>query len=133
MLAVRRADAPLGAEQVTQIVLPFPPASLSGHAKGHWRDHAKVTKAHRAAAKTLTIEALGGMKVNVPPRGDIGIRIAFMPADNRSDRTNFAGRMKPYIDGIAEALGVNDKRFLPEYAFLPPCPPGAVIVTVEGV
>ena len=111
------------------IILPFPPSSLSGHAKGHWRTKAAATKKHREWARLATLEwvrstfrALGD--------GDINIHICFVPSDRRGDRTNYANRMKPYLDGIAEALGVNDARFLPTYEFAEPAKPGRVEVTV---
>lgn len=46
--------------------------------------------------------------------GDIGMRITFMQPDNRArDRDNLLAASKPAIDGIADALGVNDARFNP--------------------
>lgn len=109
------------------IYLPWPPASLSGHAKGHWRTKAEITRKHRNWARLATLDA----KVRgVPDQGDIPIRIRFEPPNRRGDRTNFANRMKPGLDGIAQALGVNDARFLPTYEFADPKPPGRVVVTI---
>lgn len=110
------------------IVLPFPPSSLSGHAKGSWRAKAAETKKHRAWAHSATLAA----KVPPPPAGDIPIHIRFVPPDRRGDRTNFANRLKPALDGIAQALGVNDARFLPTYAFADPEKPGRVEITIGG-
>lgn len=109
------------------IVLPFPPASLSGHAKGHWRAKADATRKHRNWARLATMDA----KVRgIPEAGDIKVHIRFVPPDRRGDRTNFANRMKPYLDGIADALGVNDSRFLPRFTYEPPEKPGRVIVEI---
>ncbi len=65
--------------------------------------------------------------------GDIPVRVRFVPPDRRSDRVNFANRMKPYFDGIADALGVNDVRFLPSYEFAEPEKPGRVEVVLCGL
>ena len=111
------------------IVLPFPPASLSGHAKGHWRGKSAVTTRHRTWAAAATLAARPHA---IPAAGDIRIHIRFVPPDRRGDRTNFANRMKPYFDGIADALGVNDARFLPTYEFAAPEKPGRVEVTVAA-
>lgn len=108
------------------IVLPFPPASLSGHAKGHWRAKSGPTAKHREWARLATLEA----KPVVPADGDIPIHVRFVPPDRRGDRTNFANRAKPIFDGIADALGVNDRRFLPTYEFAEPEKPGRVEVTL---
>jgi hypothetical protein len=45
--------------------------------------------------------------------GDIRVSVTFYPPNKRGDRVNFPNRMKPYWDGIADALKVNDSRFLP--------------------
>lgn len=114
---------------MTVIVLPFPPAGLSGHAKGHWRTKAALTKKHREWARLATVAA--GLRVH--EQGDIHIRVAFTPPDRKSDRANFANRVKPYFDGIAEALGVNDRRFHPAYVYGEPEKPGRVEFTLSAV
>lgn len=106
------------------IELPFPPASLSGHAKGHWRSKSDPTAEYRATAKALTLRTMP----DVPPEGDIIVSVTFYPPDNRGDRVNFPIRCKPLFDGIADALGVNDKRFLPRFLFCQPEKPGRVEV-----
>ncbi len=106
------------------IILPWPPASLSGHAKGHWRAKSGPTAKHREWARLAALSA----GAEAPASGDIRIHVFFIPPDRRGDRTNFANRMKPYFDGIADALGVNDARFLPSYEFSDPEAPGSVIV-----
>ena len=110
------------------IVLPWPPSSLSGHADGRWRQKVAVTAKHRKWAFAATLAA----KPSVPATGDIRVTIQFVPPNNRSDRANFPNRTKAYLDGIADALGVNDRRFLPSYEFLPPSKPGRVEITLEA-
>jgi hypothetical protein len=109
------------------IDLPFPPSSLSGHAKGHWRSKAAVTAKHRAWAKAATL-AEGACEI--AETGDIRIIVTFYPASRRGDRVNFPNRMKPYFDGIADALRVNDSRFLPSYLFAEPVKGGRVTVVL---
>lgn len=108
------------------IQLPFPPASLSGHNTGHWRTKSALVKKHREWAKYAALEAA----IPVPDEGDIPIRITFVPPNRRGDRTNYPNRVKPFLDGIADALQVNDRRFLPSYHFAEPKMPGMVIVEV---
>lgn len=109
------------------IVLPFPPASLSGHAKGHWRAKAAETKKYREWARLAALAAAQ----TIPATGNIRVHVRFVPPDRRGDRTNFANRLKAYFDGIADALGVNDARFLPSYEFAEPEKPGRVEVTFQ--
>lgn len=111
------------------IELPFPPASLSGHHNAHWRYLQPVKRKHREWACMATqAERLRGL--DVPDRGDIPISVTFYPPDNRGDRTNYPNRMKPYFDGIADALGVNDRRFLPSFHFAENVKGGKVLVTL---
>ena len=109
-----------------QIVLPFPPASLSGHNTGHWRVKSPVVAKHREWARLATKAAAPKVAAN----GDIRISFAFYPPDRRGDRINFPNRIKPYADGIADALGVNDRRFLPSYLFGEPVNGGSCVVTI---
>lgn len=118
--------ADLAAEAATVIVLPFPPASLSGHSDKHFWRIRPIIKQHREWAKLATLEA----KPTVPAEGDIGFHVHFVPPDRRGDRTNYWNRCKPYIDGVAEGLGVNDARFLPSMSFADPEKPGRVEVTL---
>ena len=110
------------------MTLPFPPSSLSGHANGHWRGKADVTAKWRAWAKAAALAA----KVSAPATGDIIVRVRFVPPDRRSDRVNFPNRMKPIFDGIADALRVNDSRFLPAYEFAEPEKPGRIEIEIGG-
>lgn len=109
-----------------KLILPFPPADLSGHNKGHWRS--KV-----ADIRTLRLIACSEVKkagFKVPAEGDIHITFLFIPPNNMGDRVNYPIRIKPLVDGIADGLKVNDRRFHPHYIFEPPCAPGRVEVYV---
>lgn len=112
----------------SDIVLPWPPSSLSGHAKGHWRSKSTPTAKHREWAKNATLAAALG----APVSGDIRVIVTFYPPNRRGDRVNFPNRMKPYFDGIADALKVNDSRFLPSYQFADPVKDGQVVVSIVG-
>lgn len=111
------------------IELPFPPASLSGHNSGSWYGKSGIVAKHRTWAKNATLAA----NVSVPVSGDIRVIATFYPPDRRSDRVNLPNRLKPYWDGIADALKVNDSRFLPAYQFGEPVKNGKVVITIgEG-
>jgi Holliday junction resolvase RusA-like endonuclease len=112
---------------VSPIILPFPPSSLSGHAKGHWRAKAAETKKYRELAYWAT----RGARPVVPATGDIQIHVHFVPPDRRSDRGNMPVRMKAYFDGLADGLAVNDRRFVPSFTFAEPEKPGRVEVTIQ--
>jgi crossover junction endodeoxyribonuclease RusA len=110
------------------IELPFPSAKLSGHAKGKWWNTSGIVAKHREWAAKATLEAL----IPVPDAGDIRVAVTFYPPDRRGDRVNFPNRMKPYWDGIADALGVNDSRFLPAFYYAEPTKDARVMVEIGG-
>lgn len=110
------------------IELPFPPAILSGHNTGHFRTKAPVIAKHREWARRATLAA----GIAVPETGDIRLIVTFYSANRRGDRVNYPNRMKPYFDGIADALKTNDSRFVPQYLFVEPVKNGCVTIVVGG-
>lgn len=112
------------------IELPFPPATLSGHANGNRWSKSAITAKHRLWARNATLAQGVGTATTT---GDIRVIVTFYPPNRRGDRVNFPNRMKPYFDGIADALKVNDSRFLPSYQFAEPVKVGKVVVVIgEG-
>jgi crossover junction endodeoxyribonuclease RusA len=108
------------------ILLPWPPASLSGHNTGHWRGKAGIVAKHRLWARNAVLAA----KITVAGDGDVPVEIRFVPPDRRGDRTNYPNRVKPVFDGLADALKINDRRFLPSFVFAPPEKPGRLEVRI---
>lgn len=110
------------------IVLPWPPSALSSNARGHWSKRSRATAKYRDDARLCTLAA----KVSVPAEGDIGLTIRFVPPNNRMDRANYPAMLKAGLDGVADALRVNDRRFVPSFTYADPEKPGRVEVTVEA-
>jgi crossover junction endodeoxyribonuclease RusA len=101
---------------MTIITLPWMPAKLSSNNRSHWRFKAALTARCRGQAHYAALAA----GVSSPEgNGDIEIIITFNPPSNRGDRLNYPahGGLKAYIDGIADAMKVNDKRFIPAYFY----------------
>lgn len=96
------------------ITLPIPDRAVSpnaGRGQSKWAaiKKSKVVKAHRSRAR---VEALAA----IPPalRGDYwaGYSLAFFFKTNYfKDEGNAEGSMKSAIDGICDALGINDRNF----------------------
>jgi len=113
------------------IELPWPPASLSGHNKGRWVSKSPTVSKHREWAEKATLAAAG--QIDTSGDGDIRVVMTFYPPNKRGDRVNFPIRAKPLWDGIADALGVNDKRFLPAFYFGECVAGGKVVVAIGGL
>ena len=109
------------------IELPWPPKELNPNVRMHWRKRNPIKVVYRDACHLLTYNA----KVTVPSDGPIAITIDFYPPDNRHrDDDNMISAFKAGRDGVANGLGVNDRRFQPVYRFNGPVKGGKVIVHV---
>ena len=94
--------------------LPYPHKALWPNGRAHWAAKAKETKLHRAWA-------FAAMRACLPPSfkhdGDrIPIRITVHPKGRgvAPDKDNALAAAKAYLDGIADALGVDDSIFDPQ-------------------
>ena len=95
-----------------EVVLGWPPSDLSPNKRLHWAKVASAKKHYRQACLSVTKEQLKkyGKCNNLPER--LVLEMTFIPPDRRSyDRDNLVARMKSGIDGLSDALRINDKRF----------------------
>jgi len=91
------------------IELPWPPKELSQNARLHWVVKARAVKKYRADCFLIT----KSMRFKIDWPGPIHIFINFYPPDRRRyDDDGISGRFKAGRDGIAQALGVDDNRFV---------------------
>lgn len=120
---------------MTSIELPWPPKELlpnKAHRRyGHF-GYKRKAKIARTLAWGLTAQALGPLLRQYKADGDIVLRYQFQPpmrAGKAADEDNVMAALKPYRDGIADALGVNDSRFRNERpVWLPKSGEGRVII-----
>lgn len=91
-----------------QITLPWPPKELSPNSRTHWRKAAPIKAQYRDACYILAKQSSAVIDWD----GDVHVWIDFYPPDRRArDDDNMVAAFKAGRDGIADALGVNDKRF----------------------
>lgn len=96
-----------------ELTLPWPPRELSPNARLHWSKVAAAKRKYRAACWALTLEA-GAHFVPKLPDSKFRVHLLFIAPDRRSyDLDGLLSRAKSGLDGIADALKVNDKRFRP--------------------
>ena len=90
------------------VTLPWPPKELSPNVRCHWRAaHAKAN-VYKQACFVLTIAE----RIKIDWSGPIHVAITFYPPDRRyRDDDNMIASLKYGRDGVAQALGVDDKRF----------------------
>lgn len=112
------------------VALPWPDKALSPNAPGqHWTKKYRATKAAQRTAWALTLEALGGQKVDWSA---VALHWHFQPKTaNRIDDDNAEASCKPFRDGIAKALGIDDANFTATRSIGEPIKGGAVLVTIS--
>lgn len=118
------------AEGGINIELPFPSSKLSGHGDKHFWITRPIINQHREWAMKATLAVRNQVAISLTDNSDIRVSVTFYPPDRRGDRTNYPNRMKPYWDGIADALCVNDRRFLPAFHFAEPVKNARVVVAI---
>lgn len=95
---------------VLSIALPWPPKELSPNGRKHWRGLAKFKAAYRDTCRIETLLQCRPDYLQLPER--IHLSMDFVPPDRRRrDRDNLVAAMKSGLDGVADALGINDERF----------------------
>ncbi len=94
-----------------ELILPWPHKDLSPNGRVHWRAKHRASKKGRAQGYILALEA--GCKLWELPAGNLHLWLTFYPPTKMlPDDDNMLARFKPYRDGIADALGIDDKRFI---------------------
>ena len=89
--------------------VPWPPSLLSPNARAHWAVVYRIKARYRDAC-WAAVRAQNVPELNA--NGTYHLTLRFVPPDRRSyDRDNLIARMKAGIDGIADALLVDDKAF----------------------
>ena len=114
------------------VELPWPSPLLSPNSRVHWSQRARATKKARADARVATYAALGPERGPYAEYGGpIAVRMAFRPPDmRRRDLDGMLSRCKSALDGIADALGVDDSRFTLQIERGPVHMGGRVMVTI---
>lgn len=95
-------------KQAITIKLDWPPSTLSPNRRQHWAKLASAKKVYRHACYLATCQQRPG----AVPDGDLHLTLRFSAKDRRRyDKDNLLARMKAGIDGVCDALGIDDVRF----------------------
>lgn len=110
-----------------EITLPWPPKDLSPNSRIHWAKLAQAKKAYRT--ECFLQARIAGVKRQEARRAHVSI--SFVPPDRRGrDLDNCLAMLKSGLDGIADALGIDDKNWTLTLAMAETVG-GMVKVTVE--
>lgn len=97
--------------QPVEIKLPWPAPALRSNASHgkHWGAKHRAT----SSARTSAFVVAKSKGVGCWPEADI--LIEYWPPSRRGDPQNVPSSLKAYIDGIADAMNCDDKRFRVDY------------------
>lgn len=97
-----------------EFFVPWPSRVLSPNARAHWSAVAKAKRTARLLSFTLAREA-GLHLIGWPADGELVVWITGYAADRRRrDADNLLASLKGHLDGLADALKVDDSRFVPK-------------------
>lgn len=115
------------------IRLAWPPKELNPNARVHFHQKARAAKAYRDSAywlaKSSPVDS-GNNEYN-EDETQITLQIQFLPPDKRKrDLDNMLSSIKSGLDGIADALCINDQRFALNISRGAPVKGGKVMVAI---
>lgn len=109
--------------------LPWPSSSLSQNARVHWSKRAHAARIARGAAFYIAHQAAGREKLSWE---GAKLTLVYHPPDKRRyDADGLISRSKAQIDGIADAIGIDDRHFTFTFSIGEPVKYGKVRVTIE--
>lgn len=110
--------------------LPWPSKSLNPNSRPHWARKASAVKTARYAAGWACKEA-GIRRIEADA---LKVTAIFSPPDSRArDTDNMLSSIKAYLDGIADAVGIDDSKFRIELVRGVPRPGGNVRIVLEAI
>jgi crossover junction endodeoxyribonuclease RusA len=114
------------------ITLGWPAKALSPNARGHWATLAKARKAARHEGFFAALATHADMM-----RGSKGalVQVTFTPPSrHHRDTDNMVASIKSHLDGIADAIGIDDSKWTwAAPVIAEPCKPGHVVVTLTRI
>ena len=96
------------------IILPWPDSQLMPNRKNgrHWTSTQDAKTRAKQDGYFATMSAFMASHPQITDR--VHTRVTFVAPDNRArDLDNLLASIKPHLDGIAKALGIDDKLFRP--------------------
>lgn len=92
------------------VMLPWPKPDLSPNARIHWSKKAEAVKAYRHQAHILTRQAMGATAMQQGQAAHLDI-VFHPPTRARRDLDNCLSSIKSGLDGIADAIRIDDSRW----------------------
>ena len=115
------------------IELPWPPSVLLPNSRSHWSKRAHAAKQCRLTAFAQT-KLAGVRKGDFDLPASLKVTCVFAPPDHRRrDADGMLSSAKHFLDGISDAIGVDDSKFEIAIRREPPVKCGAVRIELEAL
>lgn len=112
--------------------LGWPAKALSPNSREHFMTKHRFARAAKDTAFWATRAVLGHGKFEHDGEARIAVIITAYPPDKRDrDSDNLLASCKSILDGIAQALGVDDKYFDPRVQWAEPVSYGKLVIEVR--
>lgn len=112
--------------------LPWPDRRLSPNAREHWTTTSKIKKLYRARCKAIGLAV--GLGYLEGSENAVSVCLTFFAPDKRArDMDNMLASMKAGLDGLADAMGVDDSKWRISMEVAESTKGGRVLVEVKGV
>lgn len=110
--------------------LPWPSRVLHPNARVHWGQRARSAKKARFdAAWSARSAGVGRMEATA-----LKVTAVFTPPDaRRRDADGMLSNIKPYLDGIADVVGVDDSKWTIAIRREPARKPGSVRIEIQEI
>ncbi len=123
------------------IRLPFPAPELFPNRKNgkHWKatmaaKHIQIAEARRITNEALREDFANTLKPKRWLNGNIPLSLVYLTPDKRKrDLDNMLAASKALLDGMAQALGVDDSRFKPILVDWVQGPKGGALMAAVGI
>lgn len=117
-----------------QFEVEWPPKQLSPNARGHWSVKSRYARRYRSACHAYAHNARVAAGVKLQTGQQLSLSLVFCPPDRRKrDDDNLVAAFKSGRDGIADALGIDDSRFVTTFCIGDPAPGGSVLVEIRMI
>jgi crossover junction endodeoxyribonuclease RusA len=111
--------------------LPWPSPDLSPNARVHWAKKARAAKKARSLAGWTAVQH---RQMECFKNQQLLVSAIFSPPDGRPrDTDNMLASVKPYFDGIADVIGVDDSKWQLAIQREEPRPLGNVRIQIEVI
>jgi Holliday junction resolvase RusA-like endonuclease len=118
---------------LVEIQTDFPPAELNPNVKAHYMKKAKIGKREKAKGYYQAKEAIGFNQLPSFPKYMMLELFIYPPDNRRHDNDNIFSALKWWLDGMCEALGIDDNQFIDTRQYkLTAASPGKIIAAISA-